>query len=173
MLTMSTRLKELARQDKDIKVAIVGAGKMGKGLINQMSRIRGMMPSVVVNRNVSKAVDAFLSAGIRREDIVVSNSLKKANFYLEKGKYIATEDMDIATKANIIEAVVDATGVPEVGAKVSLDSIENRKHIIMLNVEADSVVGPILYNKAEEAGVVYTGTAEMNRELLWNYMILQ
>ncbi|NLW21770.1 MAG: NAD(P)-dependent oxidoreductase [Tissierellia bacterium] len=159
MLTMSTRLKELARQDKDIKVAIVGAGKMGKGLINQMSRIRGMMPSVVVNRNVSKAVDAFLSAGIRREDIVVSNSLKKVNFYLEKGKYIATEDMDIATKANIIEAVVDATGVPEVGAKVSLDSIENRKHIIMLNVEADSVVGPILYNKAEEAGVVYTGTA--------------
>ncbi|SHD78638.1 SAF domain protein (fragment) [[Clostridium] ultunense Esp] len=69
------------------------------------------------------------------------------------------KDMDIATKANTIEAVVDATGVPEVGAKISLDSIENRKHIIMLNVEADSAVGPILYKKAKEAGVVYTGTA--------------
>ena len=41
MLTMNKKLKELARQGKDIKVAIVGAGKMGKGLINQMSRIRG------------------------------------------------------------------------------------------------------------------------------------
>lgn len=159
MLTMNGKLNELAEQGKYIKVAIVGAGKMGKGLINQMSRIKGMSPSLVVNRNIEKAVDAFLSAGIGQEDIVISNSLNKINYYLEKGKYIATEDMDIATKANTIEAVVDATGVPEVGAKISLDSIENRKHIIMLNVEADSAVGPILYKKAKEAGVVYTGTA--------------
>ena len=159
MLTMNRKLNELAEQGKYIKVAIVGAGKMGKGLVNQMSRIRGMLPSLVVNRNIEKAVDAFFSAGIGQEDIVISNSLNEINYYLEKGKFIATEDMDIATKANTIEAVVDATGVPEVGAKISLDSIENRKHIIMLNVEADSVVGPILYKKAKEAGVVYTGTA--------------
>ena len=85
--------------------------------------------------------------------------IKEINYYLEKGKFIVSEDMEIATKANTIEAVVDATGVPEVGAKIALDAIENRKHIIMLNVEADSVVGPILYKKAKEAGVVYTGTA--------------
>ncbi|HSH35162.1 NAD(P)-dependent oxidoreductase, partial [Schnuerera sp.] len=156
---MNTKLNELAKQDKYLKIAIVGAGKMGKGLINQMSRIKGMLPSLVVNRNVEKAVNAFLSAGIRKEDIVISNSLNKINYYLEKGKFIATEDMDIATKVNTIQAVVDATGVPEVGAKISLDSIENGKHIIMLNVEADSVVGPILYKKAKETGVVYTGTA--------------
>ncbi|MCF6465827.1 NAD(P)H-dependent oxidoreductase [Clostridium sp. Cult2] len=159
MHTMKKRLNELAKQEKYIRVAIVGAGKMGKGLINQMSRIKGMWPSLVVNRDVKKAVDALLSAGVGQEDIVISNSLKDINYYLEKGKYVATEDMNMATKANIIEVVVDATGVPEVGAKISLSSIENRKHIIMLNVEADSVVGPILYKKAKEAGVVYTGTA--------------
>ncbi|HHV38166.1 MAG TPA: NAD(P)-dependent oxidoreductase, partial [Tepidimicrobium sp.] len=65
----------------------------------------------------------------------------------------------LAAKANIVDAVVDATGVPEAGAKLSLQAIDNRKHIIMLNVEADSVVGPILYRKAKEAGVVYTGSA--------------
>lgn len=159
MLTMNMRLKELARQDKNIKVAIVGAGKMGKGLVNQMSRIKGMTPSLVINRNVEKAVDAFLSAGIGQEDIIVSNSIKEINYALEKGKYVASEYMDMASQANLIHGVVDATGVPEVGAKLSLDSIKNKKHIIMLNVEADSVVGPILYKQAREAGVVYTGTA--------------
>lgn len=159
MFTMNNKLKKLSKQGKNIKVSIVGAGKMGKGLINQMSRIDGMIPSLVINRHVKKAVDALISSGISREDIVCVDSLKDANFYLEKGRYVVSENNELASKANIIDAVVDATGVPEVGANVALDAINNRKHIIMLNVEADAVVGPILYKKAQEAGIVYTGTA--------------
>lgn len=149
----------MAKEDKPIKVAIVGAGKMGKGLINQMSRINGMEPSLVINRNGDKGVRALMSAGIPREEIIFTNSLKEIDHQLEKGKYVVSEYMDLAAKANGIQAVVDATGVPEVGAKLSLDAINNRKHIIMLNVEADSVVGPILHKYAEKAGVIYTGTA--------------
>ena len=59
MLTMNKKLNELAKQNKPIRVAIVGAGKMGKGLINQMSRIKGMIPSLVVNRHREKAIEAF------------------------------------------------------------------------------------------------------------------
>ncbi|WP_249038403.1 NAD(P)H-dependent oxidoreductase [Keratinibaculum paraultunense] len=156
---MNKRLIKLANEKNSIKVAIVGAGKMGKGLVNQMTRIKGMVPALVINRNVKKALYALLSAGIREDDIIVSNSLKDINFALERGKYAVSEYMDLAAKAYGIQAVVDATGVPEVGAKLSLDAIENKKHIIMLNVEADSVVGPILYKQAQEAGVIYTGTA--------------
>lgn len=159
MLSMNKKLIQLSNQDKDIKVAIVGAGKMGKGLVNQMSRIKGMTPALVVNRNGEKALEALLSAGIARDDIIISNSLEKINFALEKGRYVVSEDINMAGRANVIHAVVDATGVPEVGARLSLDAIKNKKHIIMLNVEADSVIGPILYKKAKEAGVVYTGTA--------------
>lgn len=159
MSNMNKRLIKLANENNSIKVAIVGAGKMGKGLVNQMTRIKGMMPSLVINRNVKKALHALLSAGIRGDDIIVSNSLKDINFALERGKYAVSEYMDLAAKAYGVQAVVDATGVPEVGAKLSLDAIENKKHIIMLNVEADSVVGPILYKYAQEAGVIYTGTA--------------
>lgn len=159
MFTMNKKLKELAKQKEDIRVSIVGAGKMGKGLVNQMSRIKGMVPSLVINRHVEKAMDALLSAGISKDDIVISNSIEKVNVSLEKGKFVVSEYKELAAKANIIDAVVDATGVPEVGAKLSLDAINNKKHIIMLNVEADSVVGPILYEKARKAGVVYTGTA--------------
>lgn len=159
MTSMNKKLIRLAKEDNPIKVAIVGAGKMGKGLVSQMSRIKGMEPSLVINRNGEKALKALLSAGIKKDDMVISNSLKEINFALEKGKYVVSEDMDLAAKAYGIQAIVDATGVPEVGAKLSLDAIDNRKHIIMLNVEADSVVGPILHKYAEEAGVIYTGTA--------------
>lgn len=158
-LVMNKKLNQMAKENKPIKVAIVGAGKMGKGLINQMSRINGMEPSLVINRNGEKGIKALISAGIPREEIVFTNSLKEIDFQLEKGKYVVTEYMDLAAKANGIQAVVDATGVPEVGAKLSLDAINNKKHIVMLNVEADSVVGPILHKYAEEAGVIYTGTA--------------
>lgn len=159
MFTMNKKLKELSSRGKEIKVSIVGAGKMGKGLINQMSRIDGMTPSLVVNRHIEKAVNALLSSGISKEDIVETESLKDANYYLEKGKFVVSENIELATKANIIDAVVDATGVPEVGANIALSAIDNGKHIIMLNIEADSVVGPILYKKAQSTGVVYTGTA--------------
>lgn len=159
MFTMNKKLKELLDKGKKIRVAIIGAGKMGKGLINQMSRIEGMVPALVVNRRIEKAIDALLSSGIPKEEIIETNSLKEANYYLEKGKFVVSEYIELATKASIIDAVVDATGVPEVGAAVALDAIDNKKHIIMLNIEADAVVGPILYKKATDAGVVYTGTA--------------
>ncbi len=159
MLIMNKKLQELSNQGKPIKVAIIGAGKMGKGLVNQMTRIKGMIPSLVVNRNVEKAINSLISAGIGKEDIVVTNSIDKINTAIERGKYVAAEYMDVAAKVNGIQAVVDATGVPETGAKIAVDAIGNNKHIIMLNVEADCVVGPILHKYALDAGVVYTGTA--------------
>lgn len=159
MLRMNRKLEKLSMQDKSIKVAIIGAGKMGKGLVNQMTRIKGMIPSLVINRNIEKAINALQSAGICKEDIVVSNSISEINCAIEKGKYVAAEYMDVASKINDIQAVVDATGVPETGAEIAIDAIGNNKHIIMLNVEADCVVGPILHKLANESGVVYTGTA--------------
>lgn len=159
MLRMNRKLEKLSIQNKPIKVAIIGAGKMGKGLVNQMTRIKGMVPSLVVNRNIEKAINALQSAGIAKEEIVVSNSVSEINHAIENGKYVASEYMDVAAKINDIQAVVDATGVPETGAEIAIDAIGNNKHIIMLNVEADSVVGPILHRLADESGVVYTGTA--------------
>ncbi|NLW40682.1 MAG: NAD(P)-dependent oxidoreductase [Tissierellia bacterium] len=159
MILMNRELIGLAKQEKAIKVAIVGTGKMGRGLVIQLSRIKGMLPQLVINRNGEKALNSLLKAGVRKDEIVVTNSLTKLNSALEKGKFVVSEDMDLAAKANTIHAIVDATGVPEVGAKLALVAIENRKHIIMLNVEADSVIGPILYKYAKEAGVIYTGTA--------------
>src|SRR5699024_9686135 len=159
MLGLNNKLKKLDEMGKTIKVAIVGAGKMGKSMVSQLTLVKGMAPSLVATRSVEKAIEAYKLAGIKAEDTVVTNSLKELNKAVEEEKPVVTEYVDLVSKANLIETVVDATGVPEVGARLAMDSISNGKNIVMLNVEADAVVGSILYKKARNAGVDYTGTA--------------
>src|SRR5262249_45428123 len=55
-----------------------------------------------------------------------------------------------------LEVVIDATGDPASGIAHALAAIENRKHIVMVNVEADALAGPLLARKAREAGIVYS-----------------
>lgn len=159
MLGLNTKLAELELQNNKIKVALVGAGQMGKGMVSQMVLMKGMTPSLVIDIDIQNAIEAFTLAGIPQNDIVVAKDIATVNKALEEEKYIASDNSELATAANLIDVVVDATGVPEVGAKIALDSIFNKKHIVMLNVETDVVVGPILNKLAQNAGVVYTGTA--------------
>lgn len=159
MIGLNNKLLELVENNKQIKVAIVGAGLMGKGMVSQLTMVKGMIPSVLIDRTVKKAVEAYLLAGISREDILIANTLEEINVGMEKGRYIVSDRVDLVAKSNLIDVVVDATGNPDAGANIAMNSINNRKHIVMLNVEADAVIGPILNKLAKEVGVVYTGTA--------------
>lgn len=159
MLGLNTKLAELDSKNEKIKVSLVGAGQMGKGMVSQMMLMKGMVPSLVVDVNLQNAIDAFTIAGVSKDDIVIAKTLEDINVAMENNKYIASDNSDFASKPNLIDVVVDATGVPDVGARIAMDSIFNKKHIVMLNVEADVVVGPILNKLARNAGVVYTGTA--------------
>lgn len=156
---MLKKLLELEEKRQNIKVALVGAGLMGKGLVSQMTLVRGMTPSLVASRKLTDAIEAYSLAGISKEDIVIGRTLGDINKAMERGKYVVTDNDEWATRANLIDVVVDATGVPNTGAKIARNSIENKKHVVMLNIESDVVVGPILNKMAEKAGVVYTGTA--------------
>jgi predicted homoserine dehydrogenase-like protein len=159
MLGLNTKLSELESKNEHIKVALVGAGQMGKGMVSQMMLMKGMIPSLVVDINLENAVESFTLAGVSKEDIVIAKNLEDINMAMESNKYIVCDNAEYAAKANLVDVVVDATGVPDIGAKIAMDSIFNKKHIVMLNVEADVVVGPILNKLAKNAGVVYTGTA--------------
>ncbi|WP_353097559.1 NAD(P)-dependent oxidoreductase [Tissierella praeacuta] len=159
MLNLNNKLKELDESNKHIKVSIVGAGLMGKGMVSQMMLVKGMKPSLVVSNKIFDAIEAYTLAGISKDDIVVVKTLDEINIAMENNKYVVTDMTEYSTKANLIDVVVDATGVPDTGAKIAMDGIENRKHVVMLNVEADVVVGPILNRMAKKAGIVYTGTA--------------
>ena len=159
MLNMDQKLIKRQAEGKIINTGIVGAGQMGRGMTTQMVLMNGTKPAVVSDIVVENAVHAFEYAGVAKEDIAVCNTVAEANAALEAGKYVATADSNIVTQADAVEVVVDVTGVPDVGAKVSTDAMDNGKHVVMMNVETDVVIGPYLKKYAEQKGVLYTGSA--------------
>ena len=159
MYGLNQKLAKLAQDGKQIQVGIVGAGQMGKGLVSQIGLMKGMRATIVSDIRIESAKASYIHAGIPEDMIVEVSNASDADRFLKQGKYLITQDSDIVSQIGTVEAVVDATGVPEVGAKVAMNSIMNGKHIIMLNVETDVVIGPWLKKQADSAGVVYSGTA--------------
>lgn len=159
MFGLNNKLKELEENKKSIKVSLVGAGLMGKGLVSQLMLVKGIIPALVVSNKLEDALEAYTLAGVSKDDIKIARTLEEINVGLEHNEFVVTDITEYATKANLIDVVVDATGVPDTGARIAFDAIMNKKHIVMLNIEADVVVGPILSKMAKSAGVVYTGTA--------------
>lgn len=159
MFRMKRKLTKLSLLGEKIRVGIVGVGKMGHGLIHQMMLIDGMEPSLIIDEVPDKAINSLIQFGIGREDIVVTNSLDEAERAIDRNAFVVTEDYRLGYQLEKIDAMVDATGNPPFGAKMAYESIMNRKHVIMLNVECDAIVGPILNKYALENGVVYTGSA--------------
>ena len=159
MLNVDKKLIQREETGNVIEVGIVGAGQMGRGMISQMVLMQGMRPSIVSDIHIENVINCFYSAGLKKEDIVVTNVLTEAHAAQKKGKYVATEDWELVAKAGFVDCVVDATGVPDVGAKLAVMAMEHKKHVVMLNVETDVVIGPYLHQFAQKQGVIYTGSA--------------
>ena len=145
-------LDRRAEQGRPIQVGFVGAGRMGTGAICQIGLMKGIR---IADISTERVVRAFELCGHRREDVVVTNSAVAAADAIRSCKPVATQDAEILSELPI-DVVVEATGNPDIGARVAMRSILARKHVVMLNVETDVIVGPILYKMAQAAGVVYT-----------------
>ena len=159
MLHIGDKLKARQERGQIIGVGVVGAGQMGKGMTAQLNLVCGMKPVIVADHTMQKAVDAYRYAGIDDSDIAQAKTLDEANSFAERGKFVATDNPDLVSTANAVECVVDCTGRPESGAVIAPLTIKNGKHIVMMDVEADVCIGPLLKKMAKEQGVVYTGTA--------------
>jgi predicted homoserine dehydrogenase-like protein len=133
---------------------------MGRGLVAQMNSMQGMRPAVLVDVTLQKAKNAYQNAGLLEgRHYAAADSVEAGNQLLEAGMFVVSTKSELATNCAAVHCVVDATGAPEAGAKVAMDAINSKKHIVMLNVEADVCIGHILYKRASDAGLVYTGSA--------------
>lgn len=159
MLNMDKKLAKLEEEGKLIKAGIVGAGQMGRGMVTQMALMKGIMPAIVSDIKFENVINAFHYAGIKDEDIAVAHTLEEANKYMEMGKFVATDNSDLISQANLVDCAIDVTGVPEVGVKIAVDSLKNHKHVVMMDVETDVVIGSYLKKLGDENGVIYTGSA--------------
>jgi len=151
---LNERLRDFADQGKQIQVGLIGAGRMGKGVTNQISRMVGMRVAVVADVHPESAIRAYTLNGASEDDIVRADSTSAVNRAIDAGQPVICEDGTLVAECNV-DVIIEATGIPEAGAKFAYIGIQNGKHVVMLNIEADNVVGPILKRMADRAGVVY------------------
>jgi predicted homoserine dehydrogenase-like protein len=158
-MNLNDRLAEREDQGNRVKMALVGAGQMGATMVVSAESIVGFRAALVADVMIDRVTAAFAKAGVPAEQVVVTDDAKTAEQALRAGNRVATSDWHLAVTLPSVEVVVDATGVPEIGARVAYHAINNHKHIVMLTVETDIVVGRVLKKLADNAGVVYTVSA--------------
>ena len=153
MIIIDKALRARAEAGKPIKVGMIGAGFMGRGIANQIiNSVPGMELVAIYNRHIEGAKRAYTEAGI--EQIQTVNSIAQLESALATGTAAITEDALLLCQAQGIDAVIEVTGTIEFGAHVVLEAIAHGKHIILMNAELDGTIGPILKHYADTAGVI-------------------
>jgi predicted homoserine dehydrogenase-like protein len=125
---------------KPVRVALIGAGKFGSMFLSQVPHTSGLDVPVIVDLDPDRAKDACRTVGWDAQRIVATTFTRDAGEALSAG----------------IEVVVEATGSPSAGIRHARAAIAAGKHIVMVNVEADVLAGPLLADEARGAGVVYS-----------------
>jgi predicted homoserine dehydrogenase-like protein len=151
--------KELVRRKEEKKPIRVGASAiewMGSGLIAAFAHVPGMEVSVIANRNIPEAVQAFLDTGIGRDQIVEADNPSAIEEAIRKGKRAVTPDPRVLGQVEYLDIVTDSTWSPAIGADVADSCIQHGKDVVLVNIEADVTVGQILKKNAAEAGVLYS-----------------
>ncbi|MGM0168508.1 hypothetical protein IGI39_004263 [Enterococcus sp. AZ135] len=142
-MTLYGKLLEREQNGAPIKVGVIGAGQMGYGMVSQISTIPGMIVAGISDINLDaakRAAEAYNASAAEKVNILTSTDFK-----------------EIVHSPNV-EVIVDATGVPEAGAKISMETLIAKKHLVLLNVEIDITVGPLMKKLYDAADLVYTGS---------------
>ena len=150
------RLTEMEALGQSIRVGLVGCGQMGSGMVHLTARMPGMRTVAIADIDVQRPLRVFAELGIPRSQICVTNHPGQAEDALASGQFLVSEDATLLAQLPSLDSVVEASGDTEVGARVAWDCIENRKNIVMLNVETDVTVGYLLHRAAQKNDVVYT-----------------
>ncbi|HEX6227585.1 MAG TPA: NAD(P)-dependent oxidoreductase [Chryseolinea sp.] len=155
MVIVDTALAKRQEENNPVRVGLVGAGFMGRGIVLQIANsVPGMELVAIYNRTVEGAKRAYREAGI--DDFEIVNTQAALEDRIAKGKYTITEDPFLLCKAENIDVLVEVTGAVEFSSRVAFEAIQNRKHVVIMDAELDGTVGAILKVYADKAGVVIT-----------------
>jgi predicted homoserine dehydrogenase-like protein len=130
-----------AAASNPVRVGLIGAGKFGSMFLSQVPTTQGLVVAQIADLDPAKAQAACRGVGWDSELI------QQTTF---------TDDAEKMMQSGGIDVIVEATGNPVVGFHHAREAIRNGLHIIMVNVEADVLVGGLLAEEARRAGVVYS-----------------
>ena len=149
-------LQTRADTGKPIRIGLVGSGEMGTDIVTGVAHMPGIEIGAISELRsaaAGKAVDiAYQEQGHWQE----AKTVDALNAVMEQGKVAVTDNVDHLINSGLIDVVIDATGVPAVGAEIGLRAMEHGKHLVMMNVEADVTIGAYLKSEADRLGVTYS-----------------
>lgn len=151
-MNLHAKLLEREAAGRPVTVGVIGAGKFGTMYLAQARLTAGTHVIGVADLDVARARSQLKTAGWP-DALYAASSLDDA--HVKRATFV-TENADALIADPRIEVIVEATGVPGAGIAHCLKAIQHGKHIVMVNVEADAVAGPLLARKAKAAGVVYS-----------------
>jgi predicted homoserine dehydrogenase-like protein len=160
--------QRLDRTGRPLRIGLVGAGQMGRGFAAQLLRMPGISVAAVLDVQRERAVDALGQSGITPS---LATDVDAAARAIENGESVALggiEDLG----ALPLDIVVEATGVPDVGAKVAVEALAAGMGIATLNVESDVTIGRYLAQLAKESGSIYSvcrGDEPVETKILVDY----
>jgi predicted homoserine dehydrogenase-like protein len=158
MIIVDRAIEVRQRSGRPVVVGMYGSGFMARGaLINIERHMSALHIAAICNRDVERAIRAFLDAGVARSEIEEVASDAAMARAIAAGRRAVTADPTLIARCHAVEVVFETTGHVEYGARVTLDCIANHKDVVSLNVELDATVGPLLRRKAAEAGVIFSG----------------
>jgi predicted homoserine dehydrogenase-like protein len=154
VIILDRELERREQEGRPIRVGMVGAGFMGRGIARQLlTAARGIRLVAIANRHPERAREAFAAAGAEEiSEVADPEALEEA---LASGVPAVTDDAALVCRGPV-DVVIEVTGTVEFAAAVALEAIEHRKHLVLMNAEVDATIGPILKVRADQAGVVLT-----------------
>ena len=147
---MLNRLKQL---DKSIRIAIIGVGSMGKGLLYQSLINPGIQSVAIADLDINRAICA---AEEMKCNYRVAHDLEGVHTAIRDGAMAVCEDGDLLARCDFVDALVESSNSVNAAARFAMTALEHRKHLILMNSEIDLTFGPYLLRLAQDNGVTYT-----------------
>ena len=141
---------------RPVRIGLIGCGEMGTDIVTQVARMRGLELAVIADTQPGRGLEAVAVAGRDAESATTADNAKAVLEAIEAGKTAIVGDPLLAATSDLVDVVIDATGKPAVGAEIGLTAMENGKHLVMMNVEADVTIGAYLKDAARKLDVVYS-----------------
>ena len=151
-MSLSLKLAALGEAGTPVRIGLIGAGKFGSMFLSQAPRTPGLHVAGIADLDVDRARQAVARVGWPPER-AAATSLAQA---MQDGTTHLTDDAASLIAADGIDVIIEATGNPAAGIRHALLCFEHHRHVVMVNVEADALAGPLLARRAAEAGVLYS-----------------
>lgn len=149
---LSKRLNARVESGRPLRVGLVGAGKFGTMFLSQAARLAGLHVLGVADLSIERSLRALGNAGWPEERMAAKSAAEAA---ATGGTYV-TQDVEELLRADGLELLIEATGAPAAGIEHALLAFAQGLHVVMVNVEADALAGPLLARRAARADVVYS-----------------